>query len=130
MEVFLSMRKQYATDVGDKEWERIKEYFPEPAQGGNRKYTVREIVNAIFYIVRAGCGWRLLPHDFPHWNTVYYYFRKWIANGAWKKANKELREELRKMLGKNEEPTACVIDSQSNKTTEKGGSVGMMEGKK
>jgi putative transposase len=78
-------------------------------------------------VLRTGCSWRSLPHDFPPWSSVYGYFRKWKLEGLWEKMNKEIREKLREKLGKNKEPSAVIIDSQSVKTTEKGGSVVMMK---
>lgn len=123
-------RKKYRSDISDKEWEILKQYLPEIAEGANRKYEIREIVNGIYYVLRTGCAWEYIPHDLPHWKTCYEYFRKWSEQGIWKIAMDEIRKRLRKEIGKEEEPTAVVLDSQAIKTTEKGGSVDMMEGRK
>jgi putative transposase len=121
-------RKAYPSDVTDKEWTIIEPFMPpEYEDGVKRKYEYREIINGIFYVLRTGCSWRSLPHDFPPWSSVYGYFRKWKLEGLWEKMNKEIREKLREKLGKNKEPSAVIIDSQSVKTTEKGGSVVMMK---
>ncbi len=81
----------------------------------------REILNAIFYIVRSGCAWRLLPHDFPPWKTVHHYFRVWRLDGIWERLNTALRERLRVRQGRNPQPSAGMVDSQSAKTTGVGG---------
>jgi putative transposase len=82
---------------------------------------MREVVNAIFYILRGGCAWRLLPHEFPKWQTVYHYQRAWRRAGLWEQIHSVLRERLRAMAGRETQPSACIIDSQSVKTTERGG---------
>ena len=120
------MRKVYQTDLVEKEWEIIQSLF----SSHKSKHSKREIVNAIFYILRAGCSWRLLPHDFPPWQTVYSHFRDWQNLGLWEKMNEILRKLWRVKTGRKEDPSAAVVDSQSVKTTEKGGSVDMMELKK
>ena len=116
------MRKTYHTDLSDSEWARIEPYLPVPkASGRPRIHPPREILNAIFYIVRSGCGWRLLPHDFPPWKTVHHYFRIWRLDGVWERLNKALRERLRVRKGRNPQPSAGIVDSQSAKTTGVGG---------
>jgi len=82
---------------------------------------VREILNAIFYVVRSGCAWRLLPHEFPAWQTAYHYFRLWRLDGTWEHVNTALREQLRASIGRNAHPSAGIIDSQSVRTTGVGG---------
>jgi putative transposase len=87
------MRKTYLTDLSDEEWECIEPHLPVPNAGGwPRIHTLREIVDAIFYVVRSGCAWRLLPHDFPPWKIVHHYFRTWRIDGTWKKLHAALRE--------------------------------------
>lgn len=117
------MRKTYSTDLSESEWQIIEPLFSKYKSKHSRK----EIVNAIFYILRAGCSWRLLPHDFPPWQTVYSHFRDWQNLGLWEKMNEMLRKLWRAKIGRKEDPSGAIVDSQSVKTTEKGGSVDMME---
>jgi transposase len=88
---------------------------------------MREIINGIQYILRGGCAWRLLPHDLPHWRSVYEYFRQWKKDGTWVRIHDHLHEQVRQQMGRNVQPSAAIIDSQSVKTTEKGGLLAMME---
>ena len=121
-------RKAYPSDVTDKEWSIIEPFMPSEYEDGvERKYDYREIINGVFYLLRTGCSWRSLPHDLPPWRSVYGYFRTWKLNGLWERMNKEIREKLRENLGRDKEPSAAIIDSQSVKTTEKGGSKVMMQ---
>lgn len=120
------MRKKYPTDMSEAEWEIIQPLFPKYRSLHSKK----EIVNAIFYILRAGCAWRLLPHDFPPWQTVYSHFRDWQNLGIWEKINTSLRKLWRKKSARREDPSGAIIDSQSVKTSEKGGYVVMMEPRK
>jgi putative transposase len=116
------MKKTYHTDLSDSEWARIEPHLPIPtASGRPRVHPLREILNAIFYIVRSGCAWRLLPHDFPPWKTVHHYFRIWRLDDVWERLNAALRERLRVRLGRNPQPSAGMVDSQSAKTTGVGG---------
>ncbi len=96
--------------------------MPDPKEHGRpRIHSTREILDAIFYVVRSGCQWRLLPHDFPRWPTVYYYFRQWRIDGTWGRINRAIRERLRVRLKRNPQPSVGVVDSQSVKTTGVGG---------
>ena len=114
-------RQSYLTDLTDNEWALLQPLLPEDKpRGRKRTVDLREILNAIFYIIRTGCQWRMLPHDFPVWQTVYYYFYQWRKAGVWVKMNDALRKDLRQASGKEAEPSAGVIDSQSVKTTEEG----------
>ena len=120
-------RKPYPTDLSDQEWALIEPYVPETKRGGRpEKYPKREILNAIFYIVRGGCAWRLLPHDFPPWQIVYHYFWLWRQDGTWQHIHDMLRGDVRVAAGRHRQSSAGSLDSQSVKTTEKGGSTATM----
>lgn len=116
------MHKQYPTDLTDNEWGLIQHFFKKRPHRGGRPYihSKREIVNAIFYVLRSGCAWRLLPHDFPRWNTVYNHFRDWETQGIWERINAKLVKKWRIENGRKEKPSGAIIDSQSVRTTEKG----------
>ena len=119
----MAPRKPYPTDLTDKEWALIAPYVPAAKPGGRpEKYPKREILDAIFYILRGGCAWRLLPHDFPPWQIVYQYCWRWRNDGTWQLMHDLLRGDVRVAAGKRRQPRAGIIDSQSVKTTEKGGS--------
>ena len=116
------MRKPYLTDLSDAEWALLEGHLPTPENDGRpRVHSLREILNAVFYVVKSGCAWRLLPHDFPPWKTVYHYFRAWRLDGTWQRMHRALRERVRVRIGRNPHPSAGVIDSQSIKTTGVGG---------
>ena len=115
-------KKSYKSDLSDKEWQIIEPLIPPAKPGGHpRTVDMREVVNAIFYLLRTGCSWEMLPHDFPPYSTVYYYFRRWQKRGFWEQLNQVLREQVRMKQGKYPGATAAIVDSQSIKTTEKKG---------
>ncbi len=112
----------YATDLSDAEWTVLAPLIPPPKAGGRPpKWTRRELLDGIFYVVRAGCQWRLLPREFPPWQTVYHYFRLWRLDGTWKELNATLREWERVRQGRDPQPSGCIMDSQSVRTTSAGG---------
>lgn len=127
----MTPRSPYDTDVSDAQWELIKGMIPAVKEGGrNALHERREILNAIRYQTRSGVQWRLLPHDFPPWKTVYDYFRTWTREGVWERINTALRESVRMKAGRNPKPSLGIMDSQSTKTTEAAGPRGFDAGKK
>lgn len=120
-------RQRYPTDLTDAEWAILEPLVPPVKPGGRpRQVDMREVFNAIFYLLRGGIPWRMLPHDFPPWKTVYHYFRLWRLDGTWEKLNARLREQVRSQSGREATPSAGVMDSQSAKTTERGDPVATM----
>lgn len=120
-------RPSYPSDLTDKEWGVIEPLLPVQKTGRPRKYSQREMLNAILYIARSGCSWRMLPHDLPPWKAVYAYFRKLQQEGVWLQVNRHLHEEVRLASGREAHPSTLVVDSQSVKTTEKGDLVATTE---
>jgi len=112
----------YPTDLSDAEWSYLVPHLPPPKTGGRpRIHSPRAVLDAIFYVLKSGCPWRLLPRDFPPWRTVYHYFRQWRLAGIFEQINAALRKRLRIGLGRNPHPSAAIADSQSTKTTGIGG---------
>ena len=125
-------RKPYPSDLSDAEWEILKQILPKPKGFGHPvEVDFREILNGIFYVQRTGCQWEMMPHDLPPYSTVYRYFQKWQRKGIWQQMHDQIREKLRTQLGREEQSTVAIADSQSVKTTEKRGrSTGSMVAKR
>jgi putative transposase len=115
-------RKAYKSDLTMEQWKLLEPLIPPQKPGGrHRTVDMYEVVNGIFYVIRTGCSWEMLPHDLPPYSTVYFYFRRWQKKGVWQKMNDALREQVRIEAGRNPQPSAAIADSQSVKTTEKRG---------
>ncbi len=104
----------YPTDLSDSQWQIIEPYLKDKRK---RKYSHRVLLNAIFYLVKTGCQWRMLPQDFPKWQSVYFYFSRWKRDGTLEQIQQELVEKQRKKAGRQSEPTVGILDAQSTKTT-------------
>ena len=112
----------YPTDLSDAEFKHIEPHLPTTNQRGRpRMHAPREILNAVFYVLKSGCPWRLLPREFPPWRSVYHWFRAWRIDGTWERLNAALRATLRARLGRNPNPSAAIVDSQTVRTTGVGG---------
>lgn len=122
----MKTRKAYPSDLSDVAWSKIEALLPKPSLGRPPKYSRRELLDAIGYVLRTGIRWRALPHDFPPWQTVYSYWRSLKLAGVWQRLNDRLREQVRQQAGRESEASVLIADSQSVKTTEKGGLVASM----
>lgn len=119
------MRQPYPSDMTDAQWELLADLFPEAQTGRPREVSIPDVVDAIFYVNRTGVQWRYLPHDYPRWDVVYSYFRKWAKDGTWDKVQRVLREGVRQTAGREATPSLACVDSQSVKGTECGGDHGI-----
>ena len=115
-------RKPYPNDLTDAQREELAPLLPPDTKRGHPRTTdLREVVNGILYVLRVGSPWRLMPHDLPPWGTVWWYFRSWPNDGTWERVEEALRAQVREAAGREATPSAAIIDSQSVKTTGKGG---------
>src|SRR5262245_44791598 len=122
--------RRYDTDLTDEQWALVEPFLPRPKRMGRPPADLRAVLDAILYLVRTGCQWRLLPHDFPPWSTVHTWYRRWRQDGTWEEINEALRQKVRLQAGRHPSPRASAADSQSVKTTPQGGPKGFDNGKK
>ena len=120
----------YASDVTDGQWQIIEPLIIYRGYCRPRKYKLRQIINGIFYVLRSGCQWRMLPKDFPPWKSVYDHYYRWRLNGTWDRVHDILRDKVRAKAGKSTTPTVAILDSRSVKSAQKGELEVMTEEKK
>src|SRR5262249_5751893 len=114
-------RRAYSTDLSDAEWTCLAPHVPAPKPGGRPpKHSRRELLNAIFYLIRSGCAWRLLPNDLPPWRTVYHYWRVWRLDGTWERIHTALRQRPPVRIGRHAHPRAAILHHHSGQTTRGG----------
>ena len=110
---------RYPSDLTDRQWNCIKDLIPAAKPGGRpRELEMRAVINAILYLVTTGCQWRMIPHEYPAWQSVYSYFQQWRNDGTWQRIHEQLRAQVRQQAGRHKHPTAAAMDSQSVKTTQ------------
>src|SRR5437764_6016132 len=122
--------RRYDTDLTDKQWALVEPFLPRPKRMGRPPADLRAVLDAVLYLVRTGCQWRLLPHDFPPWSTVHTWYRRWRSDGTWEKVHEALRQQTRRLAGRDPSPRSSAADRQSVKTTPRGGVRGFDNGKK
>ena len=117
----MAPERLYPTDLTDAQWAVLEPLIPPPKPGGRpRALDMRQVVNAIVYLDRAGCQWRMLPREYPNWKTVYWYFTRWQDDGTWERLTDALRRQVRRQMGRDPDPSAAILDSQSVTTTQRG----------
>lgn len=117
-------RRKYTSDMSDKQWQRMERLVPKTKRGRPMTLKLKEVVNAILYVLVTGCQWRNLPNDFPNPHSVYYHYRKWCLDGTWAQINREMSFLERRRIGRFARPSAGIIDSQSVKVSDSGGCSG------